>query len=190
MFYTLNILAQGDIHYFCFGLHIPQFFLSVCLANFGQATINFFLLQSTACLQHTTAWAFSAGRALRYTHNFLFYMSTAFVKKNTKLIYRIAIYFHIHNLQMQRPRHVGHGRLAIPQRGLIRPSENFYLVFAFPLNNHLYTNIVLFLADPQAQFTIDTEHLARCSSFFLRRTLRFRVVDTPSVASEPSDGSA
>ena len=57
-------------------------------------------------------------------------------------------------------------------------------------NNHLYTNIVLFLADPQAQFTIDTEHLARCSSFFLRRTLRFRVVDTPSVASEPSDGSA
>ena len=90
---------------------------------------------------------------------------------------------------MQHPRHVGHGRLAIPQ-GLIRPSENFYLVFAFPLNNHLYTNIVLFLADPQAQFTIDTENLARCSSFFLRRTLRFRVVDTPSVASEPSDGSA
>ena len=118
-----------------------------------------------------------------------------FCQKNTNktithLIYQIAFYFHIHNLQMQHPRHVGHGRLAIPQRGLIRPSENFYLVFAFPLNNHLYTNIVLFLADPQAQFTIDTEHLARCSSFFLRRTLRFRVVDTPSVVSEPSDGSA
>ena len=26
MFYTLNILPQGDIHYFSFGLHIPQFF--------------------------------------------------------------------------------------------------------------------------------------------------------------------
>ena len=42
MFYTLNILAQGDIHYFSFGLHIPQFFLSVGLAILGRSLSKHF----------------------------------------------------------------------------------------------------------------------------------------------------
>ena len=67
MFYTLNILAQGDIHYFSIGLHIPQFFLSLrlfgkfvhttALGIFGGACFALhtqFLIFHEHCLKKTT----------------------------------------------------------------------------------------------------------------------------------------
>lgn len=91
---------------------------------------------------------------------------------------------------MQRPQRPSHGRLAIVSRGLIRPSANLYLVFGHLPTARPFIAIVLFLADEEARFTVDTEHFAQSCSFLLRRTLTFRTVDTPSVASgEASDGS-
>ena len=42
MFYTLNILAQGDIHYFSFGLHIPQFFSQRLFGKFWASNYQIF----------------------------------------------------------------------------------------------------------------------------------------------------
>ena len=93
MFYTLNILAQGDIHYFSFGLHIPQFFLSVGLAIFGQVTVNFFFFnlqfvysiqllghfwRGVLCVTHTTscfAWTLLLSKKQHKLNNHTPYLS-------------------------------------------------------------------------------------------------------------------
>ena len=86
---------------------------------------------------------------------------------------------------------VGNGmrHLAIISRGLRGRTTPFYLVFAFPLNRSLFVTIVLYIADEHAGFTEDTDSLALCCTFLYRQTLQFRMVDTPSLASEASDGS-
>ena len=43
----------------------------------------------------------------------------------------------------------------------------------FALNRHLFTQIILFLADDQTNFTVDTTAFALTSRFFLRHTLIF-----------------
>jgi hypothetical protein len=83
----------------------------------------------------------------------------------------------------------GMRHLAIISRGLRGRTTPFYLVFAFPLNRSLFVTIVLYIADEHAGFTADTDSLALCCTFLYRQTLQFRTVDTPSVASEASDGS-
>lgn len=73
-------------------------------------------------------------------------------------------------------------------RGPIGISERCYAVLVSPLNRHLFIQIILFLADDQTNFTVDTTAFALTSRFFLRQTLTFREVDTPSIASlEDSD---
>ena len=83
----------------------------------------------------------------------------------------------------------GMRHLAIISRGLRGRTTPFYLVFAFPLNRSLFVTIVLYIADEHAGFTEDTDSLALCCTFLYRQTLQFRMVDTPSLASEASDGS-
>ena len=80
-----------------------------------------------------------------------------------------------------------HRRIRAP-RGLIGPSAGFYLVFAYPLHQHIFVQIILFLADEDTGFTIDTHRFAATSRALFRLTLTFRQVDTPSLASEESDG--
>lgn len=83
----------------------------------------------------------------------------------------------------------GMRHLAIIPRSLRGLTTPVYLVFAFPLHRHLFVEIVLYIADEEAGFTDDTDNLALCCTFLYRQTLLFRTVDTPSLASEASDGS-
>jgi len=87
-----------------------------------------------------------------------------------------------------RARLLGNGfqRLNIRPRQFQGASEAFYLVFAFPLHKHLLVNILLYLTDDSAGFTVDILQLSSSSSLMLRNCLTFRQVDTPSVAS-PDD---
>ena len=73
------------------------------------------------------------------------------------------------------------------QRAPRGTSFAFYGVFVNPLNRHIYVQILVFLTDPEFQFTVDTHNWALSCPFLLRQTLTFRQVDTPSVASEESD---
>ena len=81
-----------------------------------------------------------------------------------------------------------HRRPGFAPRGLIGPSAGFYLVFAYPLHQHIFIQIILFLADEDTGFTIDTNRFAATSPALFRLTVTFREVDTPSLASEESDG--
>jgi hypothetical protein len=84
-----------------------------------------------------------------------------------------------------RARILGNGFqcLNIRPRQFQGASEAFYLVFAFPLHKHLLVNILLYLTDDSAGFTVDILQLSSSSSLMLRNCLTFRQVDTPSVAS-------
>ena len=84
-----------------------------------------------------------------------------------------------------RARTLGNGsqRLNIRPRQFQGASEAFYLVFAFPLHKHLLVDILLYLTDDSAGFTVDIAQLGCCSSLMWRNCTTFRQVDTPSVAS-------
>ena len=70
---------------------------------------------------------------------------------------------------MQPAEQPAHGRapVVIPRRGLIRPSEGFYLVFGYPLHRSLFTGIILFLVDTDTAFTEDTARFAATAHFFI-----------------------
>ena len=64
----------------------------------------------------------------------------------------------------------------------------FYGVFVNPLHRHLLLQIWEYLVDSDHQFTVHTLNFALSCPFFQNRILTIRQVDTPSVASEDSDG--
>ena len=87
-------------------------------------------------------------------------------------------------ISRRRPRSNGRSRLDLFPRQFRGASESFYLIFAYPLHKHLVLNIILFIADEDADFTWDIYQLSVCSSFMWKRCMTFRCVDTPSLASE------
>ena len=84
----------------------------------------------------------------------------------------------------RRPRSNGRSRLTFFARQFQGASESFYLIFAYPLHKHLVLNIILFIADEDADFTGDICRLSCSSSFMWKQCMTFRCVDTPSLASE------
>ena len=84
----------------------------------------------------------------------------------------------------RRPHSNGRSRLTIFARQFQGASESFFLIFAYPLHKHLVLNIILFIADDDADFTGDIYRLSFCSSFMWKQCMTFRCVDTPSLASE------
>ena len=83
----------------------------------------------------------------------------------------------------RRPHSNGRSQLTLFPRQFQGASESFYLIFAYPLHKHLVVNIILFLADEDAEFTCDICRLCCSSSFMWTQCMTFRCVDTPSVAS-------
>ena len=158
----LNILAQGGIHCIKLWLHVQLFFSGVCsrcFAGFDSIASRFMFLFFTFM---------SDGIHPQQSNNYFTFTSD------------LEMFFSGSSLP-------GNGPLQrIRSRGLRGPTQNFYLVVAFPLHRHLLQRILYFLTTDRFEFTVDVYQLAFCSTFLLHRTLKIRRVDTPSVESDGS----
>ena len=85
------------------------------------------------------------------------------------------------------PGRVPHGMIRL-HRAPRGTTLAFYGVFVNPLHRHLLLQIWEYLVDLDHQFTVHTLNFAVSCPFFQHRILTIRQVDTPSVASEDSDG--